>query len=181
MYIDSIVIDFHVKCDRIIIILSGFNLLLIKWHCVTKCSRYQCSRRMKKSRLGVFFCVVDIVSTRHILHRCFCGLNWIVHFIHSFTQNSFTLMCSLRPQVRALRSAYRHQSIPWLPVTLSATVAMLIVAFASVIVATQKSFGFALVVAVVNYPTLQALSMSFVHSLLQLELIHGPKHDCYSL
>lgn len=100
-------------------------------------------------------------------------------FVYAFTRNSFTLMCSLRPQVRALRSACRHQSIPWLPVTLSASVEA--AAFASVIVATPKSFGFAWAVAVVNYPTLRALSMSFVHSLLQLELIHGPKHGCYSL
>lgn len=102
-----------------------------------------------------------------------------------------TSMYSLRLPIQALRLTYRHPSCPWFPVLMSLAVAVMmmmmtvvaaaaavIVAFASLIAVATKSSGFAWVAVVADYPALQA---SFVRSLLQLVLIHGPKHDYYNL
>lgn len=136
-----------------------------------------------------FFCNVSLIRRRcefmwTTLSSCYkCCLTWvefhltdIFGFLFFNCGNLITLMYSLRLQVPVLRSMYRHQLNPWLPVTLFAGVEHF-VAFALVAVVQQKSFVFASVVAVVNYPTLRA---SFVRSLLQLELIHGPRRDYYS-
>lgn len=125
-----------------------------------------------------------------IVHSLF--VRWCSSHNSHENKNPITSMYSLRLLIQALRLTYRHQSCRWFPVLMSLAVAVMrmmmtaavvvavavIVAFASLIVVASKSFGFAWAAAVVNPPVLLA---SFVRSLLQLVLIHGPKHDYYNL
>lgn len=173
-----------------------FSLLVYRYHCwwaITlyltvlftsiqfKCFHHEMWTSFKF--LFFLFCCCSSINGQYVVNLCVwnveCGLFRVTFSMHFDTFNGFcfiwysiTLMYSLRLQVPVLQLKYRRQSNPWLPVRLSVAVEKIAV-FALAIVATLKSFEFALVAVVVNYPTLRA---SFVHSLWQLELIRGPKH-----
>lgn len=138
---------------------------------------------------NIFECV-SLLSTV----VCFVDVRriWFACKRSTTKKNPITSMYSLQLPVRALRLVCRHQSCP---VSMSLAVAVtktktltttmlvalavvVIVAFASLIAVASKSFGFAWAAVVAGCPGPQA---SFVRSLLQLVLVHGPKRDYYNL